>query len=566
MNLAAIFSLISNVALFFMVIYFLFKIKPIKAAMVYHNRTQGEFIAAIGLTILFAGINILASILGFKIGSAIVNIRTGVAVVSTVLIGPTAGIIVGLVGSIYRYTVGGWTARGCSSATFLSGIICACIILILKRKYGRIRLTGKTIVLFACFAGSWEVLHIIVFVPILGEKSFHEAIAIMARYFLLPHVIINASITGAILLLVSDLGKQEHVRQLEHTEAALRSKQTANKTLVETIDKTLFHLTEQDKILAASMVQTAGDAEHIAENINALKQKLLIQAQSISQTDETVKTMIKTIETQDTYIETQAKKLEQSAALIKTMIDNVSAVTSLLEESNTLIQNAHSLTESGKTGAKDAKIVAEQIAKKSGDLLEAGEVIQNVASQTNLLAMNAAIEAAHAGEAGKGFAVVAGEIRKLAEESNVQGRKIAAVIKESLQIIKNLTDADNRTEQIFEQVYELFDKISEQEAHILEAMQRQENGSQKITTAITDINAITHDIKNKSQEMFANGTSTAQEMKTLNNITEAIALKMNEMTDDIHNINNAIQEVHEVTQKNTDVIKEVVQGVDEFKL
>ena len=248
------------------------------------------------------------------------------------------------------------------------------------------------------------------------------------------------------------------------------------------------------------------------------------------------------------------------------MIANVRAVTKMLEESNAVIQNAHTLSIQGKTGAKNANEAATEIAKRSGDLLEAGEVIQNVASQTNLLAMNAAIEAAHAGESGKGFAVVADEIRKLAEESSMQGKKIAAVIKESLQIIQKLTDAENTTEKTFEQVYTLVSKISEQETGILGAMQQQETGSEKIIAAITDINGITHDIKIKSEEMANNGRHTAEEMKTLNTLTAALTEKMSEMTGDVLNINKAIQTVHEVTQKNAQAIQEVVREVDSFQL
>ena len=566
MNATTFFSLVSNVALFFMVLYFLFKIRPVKAALVYHTKTQSEFIAAIGLTVAFSILNILASVLGIQVGNALANLRTGVVVVATALLGPLPGIAVGLIGSVYRYTVGGGTVLGCSAATFFSGFVCAGVVFILRHKYGRITLTYKTILLFSSFGGVWEILHVMIFVPLLADKPFTESALLLFDLFLFPQIILNAVIIGAVLFLIADLGKQENSKQLQEDEALLRAKQTANQSVIETIHHALRNLTEHGTILEGTMQTTSEGAGHIAENINSLKQQLMNQAESVTKTDSTVKTILETLNTLDSYIDIQSNRVIQSSASIEKMIANVRAVTKMLEESNAVIQNAHTLSIQGKTGAKNANEAATEIAKRSGDLLEAGEVIQNVASQTNLLAMNAAIEAAHAGESGKGFAVVADEIRKLAEESSMQGKKIAAVIKESLQIIQKLTDAENTTEKTFEQVYTLVSKISEQETRILEAMQQQESGSKKIIAAIADINDITNDIKIKSEEMTNNGRHTADEMKNLNTLTAALTDKMNEMTGDVLNINKAIQTVHEITQKNTYAIQEVVREVDSFQL
>ena len=566
MNATTLLSLVSNVALFFMVLYFLFKIRPVKAALIYHTKTQAEFIAAIGLTLAFSILNIFASILGIQVGNALANIRTGVVVVATALLGPLSGIIVGLIGGVYRYTIGGWTVLGCSAATFFSGIACAGVVFILRHKYGRITLTYKTILLFSSFGGVWEILHVMIFVPLLADKPFTESALLLFDVFLFPQIILNAVIIAAVLLLIADLGRQENSKQLQEDEALLRAKQTTNQSVIETIHHALRNLTEHGTILEGTMQTTSEGAGHIAENINSLKQQLMNQAESVTKTDSTVKTILETLNTLDSHIAIQSNRLMQSSSLIETMITNVRAVTGLLEESNAVIQDAHTLSIQGKTGAKNANEAATEIAKRSGDLLEAGEVIQNVASQTNLLAMNAAIEAAHAGESGKGFAVVADEIRKLAEESSVQGKKIAAVIKESLQIIQKLTDTESTTEKAFEQVYTLVSKISEQEARILEVMQQQETGSEKITAAITDINGITYDIKSKSEEMANNGRHTAGEMQMLNTLTAALTERMNEMTSDVLNINKAIQTVHEVTQKNAHAIQKVVQEVDSFQL
>lgn len=134
------------------------------------------------------------------------------------------------------------------------------------------------------------------------------------------------------------------------------------------------------------------------------------------------------------------------------MIANISSISKMLNESAGVVQELYEKTVKGKEEALEANVDVQKLAEQSDNLLEASTVIQNIANQTNLLAMNAAIEAAHAGESGKGFAVVADEIRKLAEESNAQGKKIAKTIKESIEIISSLMQSGSTAENVFSEV------------------------------------------------------------------------------------------------------------------
>ena len=566
MDWNVIFSLVADIAVFFVIIYLMFKIQAVKQVTCEKPRNAEEFLALIFLTIVMSIFNIFASSMGIKIGNAIVNMRTGVTVLATIMTGPICGIIVGATGSIYRYFLGGWTVIPCTLATISSAIISAVAVALIHKRKGKVQLNAKTIAIFTAFSGLWEVVHTMVYVPLFGEKEAHEAISIMFEHFLFPHVIVNAIIAGVSLLLLSDLGKQRYIMRIQEDELMLREKQDKNNKIIDNLAQALLNLRENGKSLSDTMQQTADDSSSIAKSINDLKIKLKRQTDGVEQTDKAVSEIIETINRLGESIELQTQKMASSSQSVEKVMKNVREVTRMLEENNSLIKSVHELTIRGRSDARNSNVVVANIAEKSGGLLEAGEVVQSIATQTNLLAMNAAIEAAHAGEAGKGFAVVATEIRKLAEESNVQGQKIASVIKESLSIIKELTDVGNKTEKTFETVYSLVDKVSEQEAAILDAMNRQDKRGKEIIEAIEGINIATEDVKKGSIEMLDGGKVVMQNMQSLNDITEVFAHSVAEITGNVSQIDSAVQNVNRIMQTNKKHIDILKEEIEKFRL
>ena len=318
--------------------------------------------------------------------------------------------------------------------------------------------------------------------------------------------------------------------------------------------------------LADNMTKTAGTVRHISTNIENVKQQALTQTASVTETSATIEEIVNTIRQLNGSIEIQAASVARSSSSIEQMTAHISSVTQRLEKNGQLMQQAHEQAVNGKKGAHTANEIVAQIAERSGALLETSQVIQNIASQTNLLAMNAAIEASHAGEAGKGFAVVADEIRKLAEESNIQGKRIGEVIKESLQIIEQISAAGGGAEKTFDKVYELITHLSTQEKEILASMREQENANREILEAVKDINTATEDVKDGSTAMLQGGERAAEDMHRLNSFTNIVTASMNEMADGAVQINNAVQEVHAIAQKNKQSIKNLAGEVAKFKV
>ena len=318
--------------------------------------------------------------------------------------------------------------------------------------------------------------------------------------------------------------------------------------------------------LASNMSETASAVHQISANIEGVKRQALTQAASVTETAATIEEIVRTIKQLNTGIETQSASVAQSSGAVEQMVANIASIGQTLEKTDTAIRSLSSATDDGKDALATANEVTHKISEESGSLMQASHIIQSIAAQTNLLAMNAAIEAAHAGESGKGFAVVADEIRKLAEDSATQGKAITTTLKTLGGEIATLSASAKTVEDKFNTIFIIAEQVKEMSTLLTESMREQESGSNDVLEAIKNINMVTTEVQSGSEEMLIGGQGVAKEMQKLDQLTRIITDSMNEMAVGAVQISNSVQEVNGISQKNKENIQNLAAEVGKFKV
>jgi len=338
------------------------------------------------------------------------------------------------------------------------------------------------------------------------------------------------------------------------------------KLLIINIKNETFILADTGNDLSSNMSETAAAINEIVGNINTIQDRVISQSASVNETQATMEQVVSNINRLNKHIENQSANITSASSAIQQMVHNTRSVAERLIKNAENVQNLKNASEEGRGGLQTVLSDIQEIARESEGILNINAVMENISSQTNLLSMNAAIEAAHAGEAGKGFAVVAGEIRKLAESSSQQSKIIGDVLKKIKNAIDKIKRSTDNVLEKFEAIDSSVQVVAEQEEEVRSSMEEQQSGSKLILDGISKINEITVQVENGSHEMREGAKEVIDESVNLASVNQEITGSMKEMASGAEQITQVIGHVKRISDKNRDNIAAVGNEVSRFKV
>jgi len=358
------------------------------------------------------------------------------------------------------------------------------------------------------------------------------------------------------------LGRKDEVGRLTRSTDKLAQDLNASIGSVELASRLLRDSSAQ---LGTNMVETATVIEEINRGIGLVDDHSRTQSQTVVETTATTENLLMGITELDKVIVEQAANVNQSSASIEEMLANIRSVSKNVDQMNDAFTQLRAATDDGRAKIENVVETIANVANQSEKLQEANDVISSIASQTSLLSMNAAIEAAHAGEAGRGFAVVADEIRKLAELATVQSKEISTNIQSIGTFIQSGQVASTTANQAFATIYDLIQTLGTFNDQIRNSMEEQNVGSRQILEAVQQITSITSEVRDGSARMMEGGETIKAEMRRILTESEQVAQRASDLLLKTKEVTAAVGIAKDSSDNSIELGHELSRLVAQFK-
>lgn len=366
------------------------------------------------------------------------------------------------------------------------------------------------------------------------------------------------------------------------------------KKMIAEINNVGLNLGSASKLLAEASSQNGQASEQIAITTQQV-------ADGITQQSDSMTRVVSAVEQMDRAVEGVAKGAQEQSV----GISQVSSLTNKLNEAimitiesaeNQAVNSEKTLSVGKETVASVEKtiesmnVIQENVTQTAIKVTEMGshseqinsivETIEDISSQTNLLALNAAIEAARAGEQGKGFAVVADEVRKLAEKSTVSAKEIAQLvygirtsINETSKAMQ--TSADTVASGVVmaktsgdtaQQILKIAKEGQESMQKIIEATQIMKDTSSDLVDAMDTVSAVIEENTASTEEMSAGSSQISQMMENIASVSEENSAAIEQISASSTEMTSQIEQVAESAAEMAVLAEELEKLVKKFKL
>ncbi len=331
------------------------------------------------------------------------------------------------------------------------------------------------------------------------------------------------------------------------------------KSLTENTKNISTRLVEDSKNSSSTLDEMKGSIESVQDRILKLDNEL----KSVTNTTSDVNEFISNVTDQ---INKQANSINQSSIEIEKMSSSIKEIANVTESTLDVVHNLEARAISGEEEMQKTISLIKKVADSAHVIIDMISVINNIAEKTNLLAMNAAIEAAHAGDAGKGFAVVADEIRKLAEDSARNSQEISKSLKLILDYIHISEDTTKITGETFNQIVEGVKGLAVSMVEMKNTINGVDSGNKQVNLTLRTLVSISNEVKSSSDQMSEGVSNISNSMKNVSHISNDVRVGMEQVVYGINELYKTAENVFNSGMKNNESIIELEELVFKFKI